>query len=369
MQISTGKKERAQKVVLYGPEGIGKTSLAAAFPDPLFIDTEGGTACYDVKRAEPAPTSWAMLMQYVDEVARGGAECSTLVIDTADWAERLCIGKVLADKGWKGIEDAPYGRGYKYVVEEFGRLLDRLSDVAEAGINAVVCAHARVKRCDQPDEFGTYDRWQLKLQDTPNASNASMLKEWADMVLFLNYQTEVVKDENGKAKGTGGKRTIYTTHAPAWDAKNRHGLPEKLPLDYAGIAACIPDMRVNGTPSNGNGTPSNGNGTPSKRPAPEPPVKPEFVEVEPVKPDTQPPVSGNAAAASGIDRSAYPPHMGPLLDLMAASGASEADVTSYVEAQGWYPAGTPLAAYEEGAVKWLVANWQTVGQDIPTPIK
>ena len=73
MQISTGKKPRAQKVVLYGPEGIGKTSLAAQFPDPLFIDTEGGTACYDVKRAEPAPTSWAMLMAYVDEAARGTA--------------------------------------------------------------------------------------------------------------------------------------------------------------------------------------------------------------------------------------------------------------------------------------------------------
>ena len=99
MQISTGKKPRAQKVVLYGPEGIGKTSLAARFPDPLFIDTEGGTACYDVKRAEPAPTSWAMLMAYVDEAARGTAPCSTLVIDTADWAERLCIAKVLADKG------------------------------------------------------------------------------------------------------------------------------------------------------------------------------------------------------------------------------------------------------------------------------
>ncbi|MBQ9043825.1 MAG: ATP-binding protein [Eggerthellaceae bacterium] len=352
MNISTGKKPRAQKVVLYGPEGIGKTSLAAQFPDPLFIDTEGGTACYDVKRADPSPTSWAMLMGYVDEVARGGVGCSTLVIDTADWAERLCMAKVLADKGWKGIEDAPYGRGYKYVVEEFGRLLDRLSDVAEAGVNVVVTAHARVKRCDQPDEFGTYDRWQLKLQDTPNASNASMLKEWADMLLFLNYQTEVVKDENGKAKGTGGKRTMYTTHAPAWDAKNRHGLPEKLPLGYEGIAACIPDMR--------------GAGTPSKRPAPEPPVKLKFTEVEP---DAQEPAADSAAPVSGIDRGAYPEHMGPLLDLMEASGASEADVTSYVEAQGWYPKGTPLGNYEAGAVGWLVANWATVGKDIPTPIK
>ena len=97
LNIITGRVQRPQKVVLYGVEGIGKTSLAAQTPDPLFIDTEGGTACYDVKRAEPAPTSWAMLMAYVDEAARGTAPCSTLVIDTADWAERLCIAKVLAD--------------------------------------------------------------------------------------------------------------------------------------------------------------------------------------------------------------------------------------------------------------------------------
>ena len=346
MQISTGKKPRAQKVVLYGPEGIGKTSLAARFPDPLFIDTEGGTACYDVKRAEPAPTSWAMLMAYVDEAARGTAPCSTLVIDTADWAERLCIAKVLADKGWKGIEDAPYGRGYKYVVEEFGRLLDRLSDVAEHGVNVVVTAHARVKRCDQPDEFGTYDRWQLKLQDTPNASNASMLKEWADMLLFLNYQTEVVKDENGKAKGTGGKRTIYTTHAPAWDAKNRHGLPEKLPLDFAGIAHCIPDM---------------------KKAPQEPPTAPQAAVPEPVgqAPAETPEPPQEPVRIEFED--ATPAHLKPLLDLMEASGASVADVTGYVEAQGWYPAGTPLENYEEGAVAWLVANWDTVGKDIPVP--
>lgn len=350
MQISTGKKERAQKVVLYGPEGIGKTSLAAAFPDPLFIDTEGGTSCYDVKRAEPAPTSWAMLMAYVDEVARGGVECSTLIIDTADWAERLCIGKVCADKKWAGIEDAGYGKGYKYVNDEFAKLLDRLSDVAERGINVVVCAHARVVKFEQPDEMGAYDRWAMKLIDTPKASNAALLKEWADMVLFLNYRTEVVVDDKTKkGKGIGGKRMMYAQHRPVWDAKNRHGLPDEMPLDYAGIAACIPDLR--------------GAGTPTKRPAPEPPMKLDFVEVEP-EPPQEPQEQPQEAR---LDRSAYPPHMGPLLDLMEASGASEADVTSYVEAQGWYPAGTPLENYEEGAVAWLVANWDTVGKDIPVP--
>ena len=54
--ITTGKVETAKKVVIYGPEGIGKSTLAARFPQPLFIDTEGSTKELDVARL-PAPTA------------------------------------------------------------------------------------------------------------------------------------------------------------------------------------------------------------------------------------------------------------------------------------------------------------------------
>ena len=60
MQITRGRKARAQKVVIYGPEGIGKSSFASQFPDPVFIDTEGSTDNMDVARLDK-PTSWAML--------------------------------------------------------------------------------------------------------------------------------------------------------------------------------------------------------------------------------------------------------------------------------------------------------------------
>lgn len=52
MRITSGKVVRPQKVVIYGAEGIGKSTLAAQFPNPLFIDTEGGTAQLDVRRIE-----------------------------------------------------------------------------------------------------------------------------------------------------------------------------------------------------------------------------------------------------------------------------------------------------------------------------
>lgn len=60
MKITRGKRQEAQKIVLYGPEGIGKSTFAAQFPEPLFIDTEGSTANMDVMRFD-LPTSFTML--------------------------------------------------------------------------------------------------------------------------------------------------------------------------------------------------------------------------------------------------------------------------------------------------------------------
>ena len=103
-EITSGTIAAPVKTVLYGPEGIGKSTFAAQFPAPVFIDTEGGTKRLNVARL-PAPTSWAMLLDEVAEVSRGSVPCGTLVIDTADWAERLCITAVCARAKVKGIED------------------------------------------------------------------------------------------------------------------------------------------------------------------------------------------------------------------------------------------------------------------------
>lgn len=100
--ITSGTIAAPVKTVLYGPEGIGKSTFAAQFPAPVFIDTEGGTKRLNVARL-PAPTSWGMLLDEVAEVSRGNVPCGTLVIDTADWAERLCIDAVCARAKVKGI--------------------------------------------------------------------------------------------------------------------------------------------------------------------------------------------------------------------------------------------------------------------------
>ncbi|RRC92745.1 ATP-binding protein [Erysipelotrichaceae bacterium OH741_COT-311] len=238
-EINSGKIAKAQKIVVYGPEGIGKSTFASKFPNALFIDVEDSTNNMEVRRL-PKPTSWAMLLQEIEYVKNNCNLCTTLVIDTADWTELLCIDNICQKMNIKGIEDMGYGKGYVYLAEEFGRLLNKLSELIPLGINVVFTAHAMMRKFEQPDEIGAYDRWELKLQK----KTAPLLKEWADMILFANYKTVVVNVDNqgaakGKNKAQGGRRIMYTSHHPCWDAKNRHGLPEELEFDYKHIEHII----------------------------------------------------------------------------------------------------------------------------------
>ncbi len=191
MEIFSGIRPKAIKATVYGPEGIGKTTFASHFPEPLFIDTEDSTAFIDVRRFKK-PTSWVMLLDQVKYARDTPGICRTLVIDTADWAEKLCIQHVCAIHNKDGLEGFDYGRGYTYAYETFGRLLNLLTEVIERGVNVVLTAHATMTRCEQPEEFGTYDRWELKLLNSPKCSISKMVKEWSDLLVFANYKTTIV---------------------------------------------------------------------------------------------------------------------------------------------------------------------------------
>lgn len=239
MNITKGRIETAKKVVIYGPEGIGKSTFASQFPNPLFIDTEGSTKEMDVARFDK-PTSWELLKSQIEYV-KLNKPCTTLIIDTIDWAEQLCIKSICDKYDKKGIEDFGYGNGYVYEKEEFGRFLNLLEDVIEAGVNVVLTAHAILRKFEQPDELGSYDRWELKLGKKTTNLISPLVKEWADMVLFANYKTiSVAVDKDGKKhKAQGGRRIMYTSHHPCWDAKNRYGLPEEIPMEYGQIKHII----------------------------------------------------------------------------------------------------------------------------------
>ena len=339
MQITRGKIEGAQKVAVYGPEGIGKSTFASKFPNAVFIDTEGSTKHMDVTRT-PKPTSWMMIMEQVTYFIKHPNEIGTLVIDTADWAEKICIDQLCASKQVKGIEDFGYGRGYVYLAEEFGRLLNALNELIELGVNVVLTAHAQMRKFEQPDETGSYDRWELKLQK----KTAPLVKEWADMVLFANYKTYVVNVDNqgaakGKNKAQGGKRVMYTTHHPCWDAKNREDLPEELAFDFSAIAHCIPVRGASVTPVQTKVEPA-----------------PTAAAVAPTT--TAPPVIPSTIEPPTNDLTGVPK---PLADLMRQNGVTVAEIQGAVASRGYYPENTPIANYDPNFINGvLVAAWPQV---------
>jgi GTPase SAR1 family protein len=231
LTIRKGPQARSIRCVIYGPEGIGKSTLASQFPDAVFIDFEQGTDTMDVARFEN-PTHFDGLILLLKNIAQEDV-CKTVVIDTADKLESLITDHICEVNDWKNIEDPGYGKGYTYLAQKWLEVLKACDDVVDSGKNIVIVAHAQMRKFEQPDEMGAYDRWELKL----SKKTAPLIKEWADMVLFMNYKNSIVEDPKTKSKkAVGGKRVMYATHSPTYDAKNRFGLPDSMDADFSEIA-------------------------------------------------------------------------------------------------------------------------------------
>ena len=367
MNITRGKIPGAVKVVVYGPEGIGKSTFASQFPGAVFCDTEGSTIHMDVARFDK-PEKWMDIHAALDWSIAHPDQVGTFVLDTADWAEKLGTRYVCqeeADKSgntrnWDNIEAPGYGKGYTYLKAAFQTLLDKMSVLAGKGVNVVITAHAILKKFEQPDEMGSYDRWSLKL----NEKNVSpLVKEWADMVLFVNYRTDVVKSQDGKTnKARGGqKRVMYTQHNACWDAKNRFGLPDEIPFEFSQIAHLFQDR-------------------PPVAEVNEPePVK-EPIQITPPKAEvttsaTMPPMEGIGAKKrkpkeKPAERPEMMRHEDPAKDklletvwnnLMEAGITDAACLQSVVANRGYYEMSVPIKDYDTDFIEGcLIDAWGTV---------
>jgi hypothetical protein len=270
-----------------------------------------------------------MMFAQIKHIKQNTSMWNTFIIDTADWAEKLCITEICAKAKKESIEDFGYGKGYTMLEEEFGKLLNALTELVEMGINVVFTAHAWMRKFEQPDEMGSYDRWEMKLQK----KTAPLLREWADMVLFANYKTFVVTTDDKKKKAQGGNRVMHTTHHPCWDAKNRDGLPEELPFEFAKIAHIIPTIKPASSPVQNNETP--------------PVVTPPVAKVEP---QPEPPKKD--------DLSTLPK---PLADLMSLNSVTVLEIQKAVASRGYYPVDTPIQNYATEFINGvLVGAWAQV---------
>lgn len=241
--VRRGPAPRPRRTVLYGVHGIGKSSWAAQWPGAVFVPTEDGISDLDVA-SFPLCRDMTDAYQAIIELGGGEHEFKTVVIDSADWMERLIWKKVCENDGKKAITDFPYGTGYGKSASIFSDVLGALNCCRDVGMSVVIIAHCEIKRFENP-EGDSYDRYVPKL----HRDTAALLQEWADEVLFACYKVNVRKTDEGgfsKERGVGlgtGERVVRTTERPAHLAKNRLGLPDEIPLSFDEYSKYLPDFK------------------------------------------------------------------------------------------------------------------------------
>lgn len=233
--VIKGRQPKPIRVLIYGVEGVGKSSFAAGAPEVIFLGAEDGTSELDVARF-PEPRTWDEALEAIAELTTAQHAYKTLAIDTLDWLEPLCWERVCrgkkdkAGKKIESIEDFGFGKGYVAALDQWRLMLMALERLRrEREMHIVLIAHSHIKDFKNPagDDF---DRYQLKLHQKAGG----IVREWCDAVLFAQHETYTHKNDRGNVKGIqSGARVIYTERKASHDAKNRYDLPEKLPLDWS----------------------------------------------------------------------------------------------------------------------------------------
>jgi len=243
--IATGKQFAPPRLLLYGPEGIGKSSLAAQTPNPIFIQTEDGLGQIDCHRF-PLAERLEQVMESLHSLASDDHSYQTVVIDSLDWFERLIWDRVCQDFGVRNIEkaDGGYGKGFTHALTYWRMFVDKLKSLQQTKqMLVMLLAHAKVERFEDP-ESAAYDRYSPRLHKHAGA----LLTEWVDAVLFATRRIRVQREEAGfsRERGValaigkdGGERLLKTVGGPSCVAKNRYSLPAELPLEWPAIYAAI----------------------------------------------------------------------------------------------------------------------------------
>ena len=239
--IHHGRRQTPPRLMIYGQEGVGKSSTAAQAPAPIFIPTEDG-----LDQIECASFPLATRLADVDAALRAliqeKHDFETVVIDSADWLERLVWDALCEQYGVNSIEkvDGGYAKGYTHALTHWRKLLGDLNTLRnQRGMCVIVLAHAKVEKFEDP-ESAAYDRYSPRLHKHATA----LVNEWADAVLFATRKIITKTEETGFnrertiASGLGkdgGERVLRCVGSPACVAKNRFDLPAELPLSWTAL--------------------------------------------------------------------------------------------------------------------------------------
>ena len=192
--IQRGRAPMPPRIMLYGVEGIGKSTFAAEAPKPIFVQTEDGLAQIDCDKF-PLAATFEEVQQAAAELQAQAHDYQTVVIDSLDWLERLVWDAVCKEYGVKSIEkaDGGYARGYTHALTFWREIIDHLNALRNArGMVVLLIAHSKVERFEDP-EFSPYDRYSPRL----HKHAAALISEWCDAVLFATRKIRTQTEDAG----------------------------------------------------------------------------------------------------------------------------------------------------------------------------
>lgn len=232
--VLKGRIVKPARMLLFGSEGIGKSTFAGAAPSPIFLGAEDGTLELDVERF-PEPHTWQDVLDAVDELVASEHHYQTFVIDTLNWIEPLVWQHVCEKHGFKTIETPGYGKGYLAALDEWRVLLARLERLRTTrAMTIILLAHSAIRTFKNP-EAEDFGRYMPKI----DRNAASLFAEWCDIMMYAKHE-QFTQVSNGRARGIAtGERVLCTQRTAAFDAKNRHDLPSELPLDWESFATAM----------------------------------------------------------------------------------------------------------------------------------
>jgi len=244
-EIIKGKTQVPPRIMVYGTEGIGKSTFASQAPKPIFIQTEDGLNEIVCEKF-PLATSMEDVLTAIAELISEQHDYKTVVIDSLDWLERFIWDRVCRDFGVANIEkaDGGYQRGYTHALTYWRQVVDGLNKLRlEKGMVVLLTAHAKVEKFEDP-ETTTYDRYAPRL----HKHACALITEWCDAVLFATRRYRVETEETGFGRtrtiavgigADGGERILRCVGSPACVAKNRFNLPSILPLSWSALVEAM----------------------------------------------------------------------------------------------------------------------------------
>jgi hypothetical protein len=257
VNVTTGGPKLPPRVMVYGVDGVGKSTWAAGSDSPIFIPTEDGASRVTMPDGQLVPqfplcSDWQEVFDCLRSLAGEKHDYKTVVLDSADWAQTLANTYVVQTEcGGDVNKFDDYGKGYKGLFREWCKLLQALDYLhKKRGMGVILIAHSTVRAVKNPNG-PDYDKWESNLINSTNTSIWNKTKEWCEIVMFANFDIVIKPTEDReRAKGVMKKgdkaRALYIAPSAAYDSKVRAGwtLPATLPLDYSTFDAALVGQEV-----------------------------------------------------------------------------------------------------------------------------